>query len=137
MDRATLATLVHRRLSSLASDAGLTTQASDGQSEGSYTDAIDAALRTLGAYEATTGLLDSSLLTVAQHNQAISLVTQSMLQLLQFHYSTLVDIKVGAREEKLSQIRQALAGLAGSGAGSAARQVMLRPLARQADDYEL
>lgn len=140
MDRATLAQTVHRRLRALAEDAGLSTTASGSQTEGDYTDAIDAALRALGLVDPDTGALDISFAQVAQHNSLIGMVSGEMLVQLEVHYATLTDIKVGDREEKLSQIRaavRALGSTAGTVAAGAGSVVAVRKLTRRADDYEL
>lgn len=137
MDRATIAATIHRKLGQLATDAGLSTAATTGQSEGSYSDAIDAALRQLGAYDTNTLLLDAGLVPITSINTLLRLVEGEMLDRLQRHYALLVDIKVGQRDEKLSQIRAAIASLASSAGGRSGAPVIVRPLARKADDYEL
>lgn len=136
MDRATLAQIVHRRLRGLATDAGLSFAAVGDQPEGDYTDAIDQALRSLGLIDPETGALDISLATTDQENALISSVTGELLTQLQLHYATLVDIKAGERDEKLSQIRAAIAATSTSSTTtSGSRTVQVRSLTRRADDY--
>lgn len=138
MNRATIAATVHRKLGALATDASLSTTASGDQTEGSYTDAIDAALRQLGAYDPDTEALDATLVPIALHNTLLRVVEGEMLDRLQRHYALLTDRKVGSRDEKLSQIGAALARL-GSSSGSSNRggPVIVRPLLRANPDFEL
>lgn len=137
MDRATIAATVHRKLGALASDAGLLTTASEGQSEGSYTDAIDAALRQLGAYDAETLELDATLVPITSINTLLRLVEGEMLERLQRHYALLTDLKVGQRDEKLSQIGAAIRALGSSSAGGSGRPVIAKVLRRVTPDFEL
>jgi hypothetical protein len=98
LTRSQLAAIVHRRLGRLADDAGLTTTAAQGQMEGSYTDAIDAALRSLGAAS-----IDD--VATAHVNALIALVEAEMLSRLERHYALETDYQQGALSQKLSQIR--------------------------------
>lgn len=141
MNRATLAATCHRRLRALATDANLSPAANGLQTEGDYTDAIDAALRALGMVHPETGELDISTAPIEQHNALIEATTREMLTQLQLHYAALTDIKIGDREEKLSQIRSAIAAVANDNTSSntssiGGRKVEQRRLTRRADDYE-
>jgi hypothetical protein len=134
--RADIAGLVHRALGALATDAALTTTDDGaGQTEGSYTDAIDYGLRAVGAIDADTDAIDVGLITVATLDDLLQVVKRAMLERLQLHYATVVDLQVGQREEKLSQIGAAIARLLGSSASGSAR-VTVRPLRRAARDYD-
>lgn len=138
MTRAQIAAAVHRKLGQLATDAGLSTAESGDQTEGSYTDAIDAALRQLGAYDPDTEALDAALVGISSINALLRIVEGEMLERLQRHYALLTDIKVGQRDEKLSQIGAALRALAAAGATNrAGAPVIARPLRREAYDFEL
>lgn len=137
--RAQLAATIHRRLRGLATDAQLSPAAAGELTEGDYTDAIDAGLRSIGAINADTDALDISLVTTAQLNTLLQLVEADMLRQLQRHYAVAVDLKAGQREEKLSQIGAAIRAMGssssgGSGGGGA---IVVRPLKREAKDYEL
>lgn len=136
--RANIANITYRALGTLAADAGLSMTATEDLSEGDFTDAIDAGMRAIGAIDADTGDLDASLITNSNVDNLLLFVRRAMLERLQLHYATVTDISIGQREEKLSQIGQALARLLG-GAGNtgAGGQVIARPLRREADDYEL
>lgn len=135
--RAEIAAIVHRKLGGLASDASLSTTASGEQTEGSYTDAIDAGLRSLGALDADTDLPDIRALEAGQLDTLLGLVEGEALALLQRHYATLTDIRVGERDEKLSQISAQIAKLKPSGgAGGGGGRIVIRTLTREAVDYE-
>lgn len=136
--RAQLAARVARKLSALASDASLSSTASGALTEGDYTDAIDAGCRAVGAVNPETDQPDVRWLDSGTIDTATELVQREMLQRLQGYYTSLTDIKVGPREEKLSQIASAIARMAsGSAAGGGSRKVVTRALGRRADDYEM
>lgn len=135
--RADIAGLVQRALGALATDAALTTtDDGTGQTEGSYTDAIDYGLRAVGAIDADTDAIDVALITVATLDDLLQVVQRAMLERLQLHYATVVDLQVGQRAEKLSQIGAAIGRLLG-GAGGGGARVVVRTLRREANDYDL
>jgi|FLYN01.1.fsa_nt_gi hypothetical protein len=133
--RAELAAMVHRKLGQLATDASLSTTASGDQTEGSYTDAIDAGLRSVGAIDPETDLADVRWLDAGLLDTCLDAIEREVLERLQRHYAVLTDIKVGERDEKLSQIGAAIAKLTGSGRPGGGK-VVVRGLRRRADDYE-
>lgn len=138
--RSELATTVARKLSGLASDAELSLLASGAQTEGDYTDAIDAGLRAVGAIDEETDLVDVRALTAANLDICLDAIEREMLKRLQRHYAVMPDLRVGERDEKLSQIGAALARLVGSGSGSGGGgggKVVIRNLRREARDYDL
>lgn len=136
--RAELATLVNRQLDSLATDASLTTTPSAGQTEGSYTDAIDAGLRNIGAINPETDQPDIRYLESSSLDAALQLIESAMLDRLQRRYLLLVDIDAGDRSEKLSQIAAAIARISGNGSSSGGgRKVIVRKLSHQAEDFNL
>ena len=135
--RAELAAHVHRKLDALATDANLSTTASSTQTEGSYTDAVDAGLRTVGAIDPETDLPDVRWLDASSLDTCLDAIEREMLERLQRHYATLTDIEVGPRKEKLSQIAQALRALMSGGQGGGSGKVVVRRLRREARDYEL
>lgn len=137
--RAEIAATVHRRLRALATDAELTTAPSGEQTEGDYTDAVDAALRAAGCVDAETDAVDVALVTSANLDAVIAATTREVLIQLAFHYAVLTDIRAGERDEKLSQIGAAVRALGSSSGGSGAsagRPVIVKQLTRRADDYE-
>lgn len=131
--RTALAEAVHRKLGQLAADAGLTTIPATGQTEGSYTDAVDTGLRTVGAIDPETDQPDVRALDTTHIDGCMDAIERAMLERLQWHYAVLTDITVGDRDEKLSQIGAALARIGGS---QRRGTVIMRPLRRRADDYE-
>lgn len=136
--RAELAARVARQLSALAGDAGLSAVASGSQTEGDYTDAIDAGLRAVGAVDEDTDEPDVRALDAASLDTALAAIERELLKRLQRYYASVVDLKVGQRDEKLSQIGAALRALtAGGGASGSAGKVVTRTLRREARDYEL
>ena len=135
--RAEVAARVHRKLAGLASDAGLVTIASGAQTEGDYTDAIDAGLRAVGAIDAETDLPDERALTAAAVDTLLDAVEREVLERLQRHYAVLTDLRVGDRDEKFSQIGGAIARLTGASSASGPGKVVVRTLRREARDYEL
>lgn len=139
LTRAELAERVHRKLDSLASDATLSTTAVGTQTEGSYTDAVDAGLRAVGAIDVETDLPDVRYLDTALLDSCLDAIEREMLERLTRHYAVLTDIKVGDRDEKLSQIGKSIGALAGSGkaGGSSGGKIVIRQLRREAKDYEL
>lgn len=136
--RASIAATVHRGLRALATDAALSTAAGE-QTEGDYTDAIDAALRSIGAVDVDTDLPDVSLVTSAQLNTLLQLAEAHILRQLQRHYAVAVDLRTGQRDEKFSQVAAALRALSGSSSsgGGGGGAIVVRPLKREAKDYEL
>ena len=135
--RAELAALVARQLASLASDAGFATTPAGLQTEGNYTDAVDAGLRSVGAIDPESDTPDIRGLTGALLDSCLSAIERAMLAKLQRYYLLLVDTKDGPTEQKLSQIAASLKGLASSGSGGKAGAVVVRKLGRSAADYEL
>lgn len=134
--RAVLAERVNRKLGALATDAALSTTLSGAQTEGSYTDAIDAGLRTIGAVDPETDQPDVRSVDAEQVSALLDAIEREVLEQLQRHYAVLVDISVGQRKESLSQIGAALRALTNGQSGGAGK-VVARPLRRQNEDYEL
>ncbi len=138
--RASLAAQVHDRLARLATDRSLTTAQSGALTEGSYTYAIDAGLRTVGAIDPETGLPDVRYVEPEAIDTVLQTVEREMLERLYRDYALEVDITVGPRRESLSQISRAIGGLIGKGdsggGGSSAGRVVIRKLRRETDDFE-
>lgn len=136
--RAELAAIVSRQLAALASDAGYVTTPSGTQTEGSYTDAVDAGLRSVGAIDPESDTPDIRGLSASLVDSCVSAIERAMLAKLQRYYVLLVDTKDGPTEQKLSQIAASLKSLAASGsAGGKAGAVVVRDLRREAKDYDL
>ena len=137
--RAELAGIVHRKLAALASDASYATTPAGSQTEGHYTDAIDAGLRSVGAIDAESDTPDIRGLTAALLDSCLSAIERAMLEQLQRYYVLLHDTKDGPTEQKLSQIAAGIKSMASgaSGSGGKAGQVVVRSLRRSAADYEL
>lgn len=136
MTRANLAARVARKLSALATDAGLDTTAAGDLTEGHYTDAVDAGLRAVGAVDPETDQTDIRWLDSTTIDTCADLIEREMLERLGRYYATLVDIEAGPRKEKLSQIGAALARMT-SAPQSGGAKVVVRKLGRLADDYNL
>lgn len=134
--RASMAIQVHARLGQLATDYSLSTTLSGALTEGSYTYAIDAGLRAIGAINPETGEVDIRYLDNSDVLTCIDLVEMEMLKRVQRSALVEVDVSLGPRKESLSQ-KAAMIGQAmtGSGKGGGGR-VVVRPLRHAAEDYE-
>lgn len=138
LSRAELAARVHAKLERLATAASFSTTLSGALTEGSYTYAVDAGLRAVGAIDPETDLPDVRWLTSAQIDTALDEIEREMLERLMRYYATAVDTKVGSRDEKLSQVGAALKALTGGGgAGGGGGRVVVRKLRHEAGDFEL
>lgn len=135
--RLELAGLVARQLAALASDASFTTTPAGSQTEGAYTDAVDSALRSVGAIDPESDTPDIRGLTAALVDSCVQAIERAMLAKLQRYYVLLVDTKDGPTEQKLSQIAASLKSLASSSTGGKAGAVVVRKLDREARDYDL
>lgn len=136
--RAELAAIVARKLATLASDAGLSTTSSGAQTEGSYTDAVDAGLRAVGALDDETDEIDIRALTSSLLDSCVQQIERAILEQLHAHYAVLVDTDEGPLRQKLSQIATAIKSLgSGSAAAAGGRAVVVRAMRRSAADYEL
>ena len=122
MTEADLAARLHRDLSALATEAEWSVTATTGQAYGSYTDPIADAKTEIGV----SGDLDDA--TDAQQIAVRQAALRVCLDRLELHFTTYTDLRVGERDEKLSQIRTALAAarLALSVAGGIARGLTIR-----------
>jgi hypothetical protein len=103
MSRANIATRLHAKLAALATDNSLSTTPSGDLTEGSYTYAIDAALRQIGAINPVTDMPDIRQLETRQIDDLLGIAEREMFELIERSLASQVDIKVGQREEKLSQ----------------------------------
>jgi hypothetical protein len=137
MTRAAIATRVHTKLGRLATDRSLSTTPAGALTEGSYTYAIDAGLRNVGAINPETDEPDVRFLTATSLDTLLKAIEAEMLEQLQRDYAVATDIRVGQREEKLSQIAAAIGKLKGTpGAGGGGGKIITRKMHYKANDYE-
>jgi len=124
LTRAEIAARVHAKLARLATDRSLSTTASGTLTEGSYTYAIDAGLRSVGAINPETSLPDTRYLDGESVQTALDFVEREILEQLQRDYAVEVDTRVGQRSESLSQIGKAVGEMAAGGSKGGGRIVM-------------
>ena len=136
LSRAELAARVHAKLDRLATAASFSTTPAGVLTEGSYTYAVDAGLRAVGAIDPETDTPDVRWLESAQVDTALDEIEREMLERLMRYYSTAVDTQVGSRRESLSQVSAALLALTGGSAGGGGGRVVVRRLGHEAEDYE-
>jgi hypothetical protein len=132
--RANVAARVNAKLGQLATDQGLDTFADGDLTEGDFTYAVDAGLRSIGAINPETGEPDVRYVEPEQVAALIDAVEQEMLERLVRDYSTVVDIAVGPRRESRSQTAQMLQDQVSKRGGA---KVQVRKLRHRADDYEM
>lgn len=136
--RAGLAARAADKLGRLASDRSLSTVASGALTEGDYTYAIDAALRSVGSVNPETGLPDLRYLEPGQVLTAIDVVVQEMLESLRMDYATETDVSLGPRRESLSQKAAQIGKILGDGGGAGSGRAVIRPLVYdRLEDFEL
>lgn len=135
MSRLAMAARVDAKLARLATQRSLTTTPNGALTEGSYTYAVDAGLRSVGAVNDETGQVDVRWLDEESLQTCLDAIEREMLEQLQRDFAVEVDIQVGPRRESLSQTAQALKDLTG-GASKGQGRVITRKLHHQADDYE-
>lgn len=135
--RQELAQAVHTKLGRLATDRSYSTTASGSNTEGSYTAAVDTGLRTVGAIDDETGLPDVRYLDVGMIDACLDAIEDEMIERLQRDFALEVDITVGPRSEKLSQVAAALGKMGNSGGGgSGSGRVVTKRLIHRAGSYE-
>lgn len=124
MSRSTMASRVHTKIGRLATERSYSTTPSGALTEGSYTYAIDSGLRAVGAINPETGTPDVRYLDEENIQTALEFIEREIIEQLQRDYSVEVDIRVGQRQESLSQISKALSETASGGSKSGGRIVM-------------
>lgn len=133
--RAQLAAKVNTKLARLASERSLSTTPSGSNTEGDYTNAVDAGLRSVGALDPETDAADVRWLEGTTLDLALDAIEQEMLEQLYRDYSVETDISVGPRSEQRSQIAGAVREiLKPSGGGGGSRRVQMRPLTHEGFD---
>jgi len=108
MTRSAMAARVHAKLGRLASERSYSVTASGALTEGSYTYGVDAGLRSVGAINPETGTPDVRYLDEENIQTALDYIENEMVEQLQRDYSVEVDVRVGQRQESLSQISKIL-----------------------------
>lgn len=114
--REELVDIVDERLGLLASNASLTRRGDDDETEGDYTHALDAALRTVGAVD-PAGLPDVRYLDSNTLDQCLDELELNMLHRLHRYWSTKTDYTIGPRTERISQVNAAIERLIGIAVG--------------------
>lgn len=126
ISRDEIATRLSRRLGALATDAGLSTTPAATGPQGDYSEAIDEALRAVGAIN-RYGDPDVTLVETNQVNDLIEAAQAAMLQVVRTSYALETDVTLGPRRENRSQIAASidamLSGGGGSGGGGGNRRV--------------
>lgn len=129
--RLELAQEVAGRLGVLATNASMVTDATDTDTEGDYTSAIDEGLRAVAAVD-PAGRVDVRYLDEGLVIACLDAIELAMLKRLQRYWMTKTDYAIGPRQEHQNQISQALLALTGSAVGgrpaSAGRAVKSRSL---------
>ncbi len=115
ISRGELAGRVHARLGDLATDAGLNSSASASGDQGSYSAAIDEALRAVGAI-GKFGEPDITELNAHGVNTLIDSAHMAMLGQLRAKYALETDVTLGPHRESRSQIVKNISALMGGGA---------------------
>lgn len=137
--RAAIAARVEAKLARLGSERSLSKAINGSLTEGDYTYAIDAGLRSLGAINPESGLPDVRYLQPGNVNVVIDAAQAETLERLQADYAVETDLTEGPHSEKRSQITANVQNLLGKdkfGSGGTAGQVTQRKLKHEAPDYE-
>lgn len=134
--RAALAARVHAKLGRLATERSLSMTPSGTNTEGDYTFAVDAGLRSVGAINPDTDEPDVRWLEAGNLDTALEAIEMEMLERLQRDFAVETDITLGPRSESRSQIAGALEKLTSTSGGGSKRPVM-RKLRHSAEDFEL
>lgn len=117
--RSEIATLLVDKLGQIATEKSLSAVADGVKTEGDYTYAIDAGLRSLGLINPETGLPDIRyLVDPGQISQVVEGAMSDMLEGLILDYVVEPDIQVGPRRESRSQISKGLREISGGGGSS-------------------
>lgn len=131
--RAQMAATVHGKLGRLATSRSYSTTPSGTDTEGDYTDAIDAGLRAAGAVDPETDTPDVRWLETATLDTALEAVERSMLERLQRDYAVEVDTSVGPMRQSLSQVRDAIGTALDTRKSGGGRGVVVRKLVHDDD----
>jgi hypothetical protein len=118
------------RLGSVALKHKFTTTPSYGKSEGSYTLAVDQALRSVGSIRPEDASPDVRYLGPEAVETAVDAVVAYMLKVATMNASGMTDLTVDGRQESFSQEYKALSELAGSSGGTGTKPVQVRKIYR-------
>ncbi len=133
MTRAAIASRMHAKLGRLATERSLSTTAAGELTEGSYTYAIDAGLRAVGAINPEIGLPDVRYLEPESLQTVLETVERQMIEQLQRDYAVETDIHVGQRSESRSQIAKVLGEMNSGSSGGGGGPVVVRKIKRSCD----
>lgn len=116
ISRDEIAVRLERRLGGLATDAGLSMTPSSAGPQGDYSEAIDEALRAVGAMS-RYGDPDVTKVEASQVNDLIESAQAAMLQVVRASYALETDVTLGPRRESRSQIAASIDAMLGGGGG--------------------
>lgn len=116
--RAQVAAAVHAKLGRLATERDFSVTINGELTEGSYTYAIDAALRTIGAIDDEDGAPSIRYVDPEQVQTLIETVRREMLEQLQTEYAVEVDTTTGPYRQNLSQKSAMIGQIIGNGKGN-------------------
>jgi len=139
LTRVEMAERVADRLGPLATEKGLSPTPAGGKTEGDYTFAVEEGLRAAGAVDPRTGEVDIRWLEAERVEAALAATERAMLGKLERLWAVEVDIALGPRRERLSQVREALAAMRDgleAGAGGHGRTVQVRRMTYRTVDWE-
>lgn len=113
--RANIAGRVEYRIQDLANDRELSTAENGADTEGDYTHAVDAGLRTVNAINPETGAPDVRYLNAADVEAVIDAAEREMMIKLQRAYALLHDVTAGPVTQRYSQISDGIRKMTASG----------------------
>jgi len=116
--RVQIAAKVNAKLGRIAQERSFSVTSAGLMTEGSYTYAVDAALRNVGALDPETGNPDVRFLDDSNVQSAIEAARHEMLEQLQSDYAVEVDTRTGPFQQSLSQKQAAITEMLGSGDAS-------------------
>lgn len=114
ISRDEIAVRLERRLGALATDAALSMTPAATGPQGDYSEAIDEALRAVGAIN-RYGDPDVTRVETAQVNDLIESAQAAMLQVVRASYALETDVTLGPRREMRSQISASIDAMLGGG----------------------
>lgn len=128
--RAQIAAAVHVKLGRIATERSLTTAADGDLTEGSYTYAVDAGLRTIGAVDPDDGIVSIRYVDIESVQTLIEAVRREMLERLQADYAIEVDTSTGPYRQNLSQKAATIKEMVGGGStgGGSGGSVVMRKI---------
>lgn len=137
LTRVVMAARIHAKLGRLATERSLSTTVSGLLTEGSYTYAVDAGMRSVGAINSETGLPDTRYLDESNIQIALDTIEKEMIEQLQRDFAVETDIRIGQRSESRSQIAKALGEMKNGSSGGSGPVVVRRLIRNSPEDFEL